>query len=460
MIRLGSWQRSFPTLTLLFAPFRWSAKSRRRLRVAALMLLAIFAGLLLWWATQLLGLPDIGDPFDVQAFRAMTIPDDRNAFVLYRQAAGLLKPWRQDRQSSSKQNIDLYARWSKADPELRRWADENREACAVYRLGAERPDALDRVPVFAQGDSDAWDLWPSLHDLHVLALLESSRMEEQGDMAAAWGWFRAILRTNRHFGMHGTVLRRLVAVRRHQQIRDRLATWAADPRTTPALLRRAIDDVVAYESLAPSESYMLRTEYLGMDRMLDDPNGHGAGMPPAWFISFASRPSVRTLLPILSPEQMQSANDLWRAWRREPERSRRVIRLIMANWLAYFDLPPKDRPKPDLNAESAFDIYSFGPEAPAKARVLSPAALGQWLDTTYDAQELLRMLDLSRLRISEWANHRDLLILLGTQLYRRDHGTDPPTPEALVGPYLKSLPAEFPDDDRDDAIPGAGKTVE
>ena len=40
---------------------------------------------------QLIGLPDVGDPFDVAAFRAFTIPDDRNAFVLYRRAATLLK---------------------------------------------------------------------------------------------------------------------------------------------------------------------------------------------------------------------------------------------------------------------------------------------------------------------------------------------------------------------------------
>ena len=33
-----------------------------------------------------------------------------------------------------------------------------------------------------------------------------------------------------------------------------------------------------------------------------------------------------------------------------------------------------------------------------------------------------------------------LVILLASQLYRRDHGTDPPSDEALVGPYLKELP--------------------
>ncbi|HKI18143.1 MAG TPA: hypothetical protein VKA15_09690 [Isosphaeraceae bacterium] len=460
MTRLASLRRSFPTFMRLASPFQWIGKSRRRLRAAALMLLAICAAPVLWWSAQLLGLPDIGEPFDAEAFRATTIPDDRNAFVLYRQAAGVLKLWNQYQRSSSNKKIDMFARWSKADPAVRRWAEENREALALYRQGAERPNAVDQVPVFRPGRSDTWDLWPTMHDFHVLAVLEGSRMEEQGDMAAAWGWYRAILRANRHIGMLGTVLKRRVIYRWDQELRDRLALWAADPRTTPALLRQALDDAVACESLAASESYMLRAEYLDMDRMLDDPKGPGAQMPPAWLISFASRPSVRPLMTYLTSWEMRSATDLWRAWRREPERSRRVLRLVIANWLAYFDLPPKDRPKLDLNAtSSSYDFYSFGPEAPAKARVLSPEALGAWLDSTHDAHVLLRMLDLNKLRFTEWANRRDLLIMLGTQLYRRDHGTDPPTPEALVGPYLKSLPAEFPDDQRDETIPRAGNTA-
>ena len=48
----------------------------------------------------------------------------------------------------------------------------------------------------------------------------------------------------------------------HGRLRDWLTTWAADPRTTPALLRRALDDVVACEALAPSESDSLKAGYL------------------------------------------------------------------------------------------------------------------------------------------------------------------------------------------------------
>ena len=82
MTRLATLHRSFPTLMSLGAPLRWVGRSRRRIWAVTLSILAIIASPPLWWATQLVGLPDIGDPFDVTAFRAFTIPADRDAFVL------------------------------------------------------------------------------------------------------------------------------------------------------------------------------------------------------------------------------------------------------------------------------------------------------------------------------------------------------------------------------------------
>ena len=66
---------------------------RKRLRqllrvivvVAACVAVAATA-LAIWWLNSLNGLPDIGDPFDVAAFRAFRIPDDQNAFVFLRRA--------------------------------------------------------------------------------------------------------------------------------------------------------------------------------------------------------------------------------------------------------------------------------------------------------------------------------------------------------------------------------------
>ena len=183
MTRLAGLRRSFPTFRLIVAPFRWIGRSKRRIWVAVLTALAMFAAPSLWWWTQLWGLPDIGEPFDVAAFRAFKIPDDRNAFVLYREAADRLKPWDPHRKVAGNK-ADLKSSWSKAVPELRNWLLENREAMDLYRQASERPDALDPdILEFRR----RWQSFQSMNYFQFLALLEASRREEQGDLAGTVG---------------------------------------------------------------------------------------------------------------------------------------------------------------------------------------------------------------------------------------------------------------------------------
>ncbi len=70
---------------------------RQLLRVALVLatcLAVAAAAFAIWWLTSLNGLPDIGDPFDVAAFRAFSVPDDQNAFTFLRRAQEKLTPIR------------------------------------------------------------------------------------------------------------------------------------------------------------------------------------------------------------------------------------------------------------------------------------------------------------------------------------------------------------------------------
>jgi len=66
------------------------AVGRRPLASAAGAGVLVVAGVWAWWSTQLWGLPDIGDPFDVAAFESVRVPEDRNAFVEYSEAGPMV----------------------------------------------------------------------------------------------------------------------------------------------------------------------------------------------------------------------------------------------------------------------------------------------------------------------------------------------------------------------------------
>ena len=169
--------------------------------------------------------------------------------------------------------------------------------------------------------------------------------------------------------------------------------------------------------------------------MVATPYGPGLGVTMQKLHFMLESPSYR-----LSPEQMQTIASAWRFWRREPERSRRVIRLAVANWLAYQELPPGRRPAPDPRVISAFKFYTFGPRGAGRGP--RPVARGTGPLARHDHRRhgAAPPWDLRKIRIQERANHRALVVMLASQLYRRERGTDPPSEEALVGPYLESLP--------------------
>ena len=248
-------------------------------------------------------------------------------------------------------------RWSQATPETRRWTEDNRDALAVYLRGAERPDALDRG---APTGAVSFAKLQALSSLHLIAVLEASRLEEQGDMAGAWDYYRACLRTMHHIRMHAGVYRRDFVLRWwHPGLKNRVLTWSGDARTSPALLRRALDDILACEALTAPEVDSLKASYIEVNWLLEFYRSPGRQVPMARFRRYWSPDYT------LDPETIQSLWDWWRFWRREPERSRHVTRLVTANWLTYFEMVEGDRPKPDPSAVF-LDLYSFGPETPAQ----------------------------------------------------------------------------------------------
>ncbi len=411
-------------------------RHRRAWTVAALALLV--AGPWAWWATQLWGLPDIGDPFDVAAFEAEHVSDDRNAFFWYRDAASMSFATRNKIQANDPhQGLEHDpANWQAANPTWRDLLAQSGEALKLWRIGSEKPDARYDHP---DGISIGTRL-PVTQELRMLGqlgLLEASRLETEGDMAGAWAWYRAALRASRHSGKHGFMTERLVGAANHDNASKALTLWASDPRVDAPLLRLALEEVIAIDAMTVPRSESLKLEYLLFVHSLADPDLIEAllmfreqGDPADWCQDL---PVSREIKKPIQAARLLVADDR--------ERSRRLARLMMANWLAEIDKPPARRSKLARNDPP---IYEADPTAPPSSRALPPEKLSEWLDSSLIASRYFHAL--SRYTISidrERARQARLVVHLASELYRREHGEPPPSPQALVGPYLKALPEDY-----------------
>jgi hypothetical protein len=436
--------------TASVADSRFRLWARRRARqllwvvsFLAVALVVTAAGFMLSRATRLIGLPDVGDPFDVAAFRAANaLPEAQDAVVLIRKAAALAKE-----PPALPQAVRQVGKtgWSQVDPKLRDWLAANRAALALYRQGAERPEGIMNHGTWTPIDYRFLNIGPFV----LLALLEGSRLEDQGDMEGAWKCYRTILRIRALVTRRGSVFQRFWVDRRCESVQQRIEAWAADPRTAAALLRRALDDVKACEPKPEWDTYSLKVEYLVMISELDAPDGE------------IKRGSYRDLNyqiadMKLSPELSSHLYAAQRFIKNEPELSRRVLRLAFANWLARAQGSDPQNRTPSVVADSgqsrgwntSIPFFTPGPNAPDSARRMPLDQLASRLLTTHDALELLENWPWWWTRISEKRAHAGLVMLLAEALYRRDHGTPPPNDGALVGPYLDRLP-----DDGSDNLP-------
>jgi hypothetical protein len=400
----------------------------------------------IWWLNSLNSLPDIGDPFDVAAFRAFGLPDEQNAFTYLRRASAKLTNLAGIAGWDGSSPGDLKFSWSIANPTLREWAGANREAFELFQQGAALADAAN--PAGDPKDNRFID-----GRLISLALLEASRRNESGDTAGAWVCYRAVLRVISHFRRRGSTIQRQQAREASRPLQRRLTDWATGPRTTISQIRTALEVVLNNEPKPAWDLYAIKYGYLELMGALERP------IPLSALQDVEGEWAVRLGDMSLSPEMVGKLEAARRFFLREPERSRRVLRLLCANYLAQAATRGRQPRKPAVLALLTADpvtkrkfsipLYPVGPEAPAGARALPPQDVAGWLVASLDARlRLLMGYDewlppvqaRDRRTVADRKAYCDLVIMLATEIYRRERGAPPPTEDALVGAYLQSLP--------------------
>jgi hypothetical protein len=430
--------------------------NRFRLVASAVVIaLATLVGIFVWRLRSEGELPDLGDPFDVTLARQpVVIPDRDNAFAAYANARIRLVDMPEALGDAARKADENALRWSKAKPDIRKFQEESRPALEIWREGSERSDALYHQP----GDYSVATILSLMQEVYfhnALAALEGSRLEEQGKMAEAWVWYRAMLRSSRMVGRHAGLVERAHGVMMHELAAKRILRWAADPQVDAGTVRRGLDDALAADRLTAPISDTLKLEYLLELRELNELKLLSSELPlPGGEGGLLDLVVPRTARGSLQHFRFRATNDV--------ERSRRVIRFLFTNWLAQVDKPAAER-SPSTKIEDVY-FYEFDRSASRAARDVSPETINRAIDETLIARWIFRPIEhgphINESAFGAWEGdgffarerkRRSMLIVkLAAELYRREKGQPAATAGVLLEGYLKELPEGV---SRGDAIP-------
>lgn len=406
---------------VLAAPLVVLERTPPRLRPFLALIYALAALVPLIVAGRSFGLralPDVGPPPGALTLRSEVVPDDQDARFLFESAMSMSRPGLGPEFLEESWESGRIVSGPVSD-----WIRGHRNALDLWRLAADRPRIAPGPPLIDD---------PRFRWLALLAREEAERHRNISQVEESWTWIRALLGASRHIGIVGGPAGRSEGATLHAHAADDAEAWAADPETDAKMLRGALADVLDVGAMTRPPSHALLVAYLEIHDKLDDlPDelkaevfGEYIGPPndAPLYRSVKFYPEFRWFLEY------------------EPERSRRLIRLIFANWLAHCDEPAESR-TPFATTEPPF--YKIGTRDPIAARALPPEdlakrynapGLARWLIGDGPA-ELLPILD------GERARQARLIIALARQLYRREHHNKPPTTDDdLIGPYLESFP--------------------
>jgi hypothetical protein len=351
------------------------------------------------------------------------IPKDENAFTFYILASEQLKGKVPGSLGTT------YQSWPLVPEDQIAYLVTNKAAIATWLEGTKRERACYHQP----GKGGFFTMLPAVQEIRSfarMANLLATREMSAGKYDKAWEWFRANLRASRHCGQHGFVIQRLVGIACYASSISLIRQWAEDPKVDAKLLRQALNELIAITRMTAPITDAIYTEYYAVTNSLNDPKQRELSL----FQDYSGK--ALTFGESMRRRATMASGVLLH----EPERSRRVVCLMVANWLSAADLPAVERLKL-LKKYGQLPLYEHttGP-SPA----LTNEALGKWCDSTLYARITMSSWDnIEKANVRDEAQQAALVVHLAEQIYLREKGKEVTSANDLIGTYLEALPVGY-----------------
>jgi hypothetical protein len=385
--------------------------------------------------------PDIGEPFDVEAFASFTLPDAQNAITYYRRAAASYvdedtvfasSPALKREDFWNSLEATQKNGWDHAIPAVRNWVALNRPAFGEWKHGADCGDSLELWLADPSKVSGLWTEWSKLHSCARAQVLDGIRLTAEKHPAEAWEHFQTLLRAGRHLTMHATVIGTMFGIAVSDSAVQAAINWSSEPSVKSADLKRAIRDVLSIEEMRAPASDTLKIEYLGRRHIAETGEVFGP-TDAAWMRSTGYPAQVGVVARLVIANLLTQV-----------DRPRYLRTNVHPGDLHLFELDPAAPPNPELRPIDEI-------EAAAVTKIDIVARAMGWISTRRATE--IELFDPQRMTGSLWkvclwhdsdqTRRLGLLLALALQLHYREHHNFPASLEELVTDgYLKSIPAD------------------
>lgn len=310
----------------------WLTLFKPKVGISLAILIVLASIPLAYRSWRISSLPPIDEPFDVEAFCSVTIPDKENAAVEYREAFDLFVEFPNPSPHWNSYRDMVNGNWTDAPPALVAWGRSNDRAFDIWLKGTKKPKAM-----FVQRsnvDSASIDYTYKARSIARFAMLRSGRHLRDGNTTEAWKILHAAFRFSRHVGQNGIVMERWTGIAILSMVFEGLLSWAHHPNTTADDLDHAIDVLSRdFASMTSPFSETLKHEYLASQNCL-----RTLGQDSWVFTESSVVDSV--LIFVLG----------------EPEYSETLLKLVLENQLAGIDVATLKRPSLVAGNDSIFDL--------------------------------------------------------------------------------------------------------